>query len=281
MQRRHMFTTIDEARAIFCEEYPESNVSRTKFFELRPRHVLPSSKMPHNVCVCKYHANMDFMLKAVPNLKIKAAELRDLSVCSQYNEDSMLSNCGACEDKVGEVLLGALDEDERAVEVFCLDERWESVNAIPNTHSIHHVVPGKHGVLKVGLTFSSTLSEITLKESKQDKQEKVKCEDEDMMTTDQEIMTIEECRGKYVVVEYKSKSVDNKLVDLIKPLYYLGYCNSVQDGNICIQYLRKKDGKLPYYVLTLMLESNRLNARCLTRKKFVENCISRITSFLI
>lgn len=53
---------------------------------------------------------------------------------------------------------------------------------------------------------------------------------------------------KYVVVQYKYKSVDNKLVDLNKPLYYLGYCNCVKDGKICIQYLRKKDGKLPYYV---------------------------------
>lgn len=47
---------LREAHAIFCNEYGPL-IGKSKFADLRPKHVMLSNKLPHNVCLCKYHEN--------------------------------------------------------------------------------------------------------------------------------------------------------------------------------------------------------------------------------
>lgn len=65
VQKRHLVMTVKEALQIFCRENPDTKIHCSKFMDLRPQHVLPCSEMPHNVCVCTYHANITFLLEAI------------------------------------------------------------------------------------------------------------------------------------------------------------------------------------------------------------------------
>ena len=65
MQRQHLSMNISEAYQIFKQQNPDKNISRSKFASLRLGHVLLSSQMPRNVCVCRQHQNMTLILKAL------------------------------------------------------------------------------------------------------------------------------------------------------------------------------------------------------------------------
>ena len=66
--KRFMEMTISQAFESFCIENPSMRLSRSKFFELRPKDVKPES--PHDVCVCIYHENLTLLLKVSKNHKI-------------------------------------------------------------------------------------------------------------------------------------------------------------------------------------------------------------------
>lgn len=57
IQIRHMLVTISESYEMFKIENENTVISKSKFYKLRPQHILPVSETPHNVCVCKYHYN--------------------------------------------------------------------------------------------------------------------------------------------------------------------------------------------------------------------------------
>lgn len=100
--KRHMMMTIAEAYALFKTEFPDIKLGKSKFFELRPLHVRPMSEMPHNVCVCIYHANYAFLVEALkkqlPALPISTAEFLKLICCDITKEKCMTSECEACLD---------------------------------------------------------------------------------------------------------------------------------------------------------------------------------------
>ena len=57
VQVRHLTFSILEAYALFKEAYPNVKIGKSKFADLRPKHVLVQNKLPHNVCLCRYHEN--------------------------------------------------------------------------------------------------------------------------------------------------------------------------------------------------------------------------------
>ena len=63
--KRHMLMTIGEAFGEFKKENKDILIEKSKFYELRPEHVILSSQMPHHVCVCKYHANFEFLIQSL------------------------------------------------------------------------------------------------------------------------------------------------------------------------------------------------------------------------
>jgi hypothetical protein len=67
-QRRYLLTTISELYALYVEEYPDDSIKLTSFKSLCPDTVLYKSEMPHNICVCQYHENINLILQAVSPL---------------------------------------------------------------------------------------------------------------------------------------------------------------------------------------------------------------------
>lgn len=65
IQKRHMVLTIGEAYQEFNKCYPDTEVGKPKFYSLRPPYVLPVADTPHNVCVCRYHANFNYILQSI------------------------------------------------------------------------------------------------------------------------------------------------------------------------------------------------------------------------
>lgn len=68
VQKKIMLMTIDEAFESFKTVHPEVQIGRSSFFKLRPANVKPSSDMPHNVCVCRYHAYGDGPDSCIPDM---------------------------------------------------------------------------------------------------------------------------------------------------------------------------------------------------------------------
>lgn len=90
---------IGEAHKNFVSEYPLIKVSLSKFFTLRPKYVLPVKCTPHNVCVCKSYANMDFLLKSIQSEALLPNTTKDLlmkTCCDISNGDCSYGNCGNC-----------------------------------------------------------------------------------------------------------------------------------------------------------------------------------------
>ena len=46
-------------------EYPDEKIGRTTFYELRPKHILPSSQLQSQSCLCQIHENMGLVLQAI------------------------------------------------------------------------------------------------------------------------------------------------------------------------------------------------------------------------
>ena len=57
-QTRHLTSSVNEVFALFQEEYLKVKIGRSKSASLCPTDVLLSSKIPRNVCLCKYHENV-------------------------------------------------------------------------------------------------------------------------------------------------------------------------------------------------------------------------------
>lgn len=73
-------------------------MKKSKFLSQRPAHVFPFAKMPHEVCVSKYDANMDFLLNKITNA-LKGKEIpktgKELNAitCDADNFDCMKKLC--------------------------------------------------------------------------------------------------------------------------------------------------------------------------------------------
>ncbi|XP_063381046.1 uncharacterized protein LOC134667550 [Cydia fagiglandana] len=64
IQIRHLYSSVSETYGLFVEEFGNI-VGRSKFAELRPKHVYLSNKLPHNVCLCKYHENFSLAVNSL------------------------------------------------------------------------------------------------------------------------------------------------------------------------------------------------------------------------
>ena len=113
-QRRYLLMTIREVFALYREEYPNDSVKLSTFKTLRPDVVLYKDKMPHNVCVCIYHANVDFLLqgmKSVSSAPTTNIELLQAIACDPNREDCMFGHCENCKEKVSvDCLLTSVDD---------------------------------------------------------------------------------------------------------------------------------------------------------------------------
>lgn len=113
-QRHYLMMTVAEAYALFQAEFPMAKVSLTLFKSLRPDVVLLKDSMPHNLCVCTYHENVNLILqglRTVPTIPLNHKELLNFLVCDSESEECMYGKCDACKDKVSEDFLCDLVRD--------------------------------------------------------------------------------------------------------------------------------------------------------------------------
>ena len=96
MQIRHLTSSIMETYALFCKQHPQK-IGKSKFAELRPKHVLLSSRLPHNVCLCKYHENIinavNALHKVLPTMTMYTHDLPQTSLCSSENKKCWMNQC--------------------------------------------------------------------------------------------------------------------------------------------------------------------------------------------
>ena len=92
--------TVREAYELFRKQHPEIYIGKSKFSDLRPKHILPQRYTPENVCVCKIHENIRLLLRSLhsvsPVYKTSFREFISQVVCDQDNLQCMFGKCDAC-----------------------------------------------------------------------------------------------------------------------------------------------------------------------------------------
>ncbi|KAK6169741.1 hypothetical protein SNE40_020732 [Patella caerulea] len=101
VQIRHLLSSVKETHALFKKEFPSEKIGKSKFAALRPPHVYLSSKIPHNVCMCKYHENFILaveVLHRVINFPLYSYELPETLICNPSSRSCWLNTCTTCKD---------------------------------------------------------------------------------------------------------------------------------------------------------------------------------------
>lgn len=130
-QKRYMMLTVKEAYEVFKQETGIS-AKKSIFYQLRPKYVLPVSETPHNMCVCQYHANFNYLLEAVnglcENFPYKGKELLPSVCCDTEKESCMLGDCETC--GTPQDLYQFLSEDVHKNQEVTW-KQWQRVNKKP------------------------------------------------------------------------------------------------------------------------------------------------------
>lgn len=136
VQKRFLVMSVKEAYQQFIKETGMHQVTKTTFYELRPKHVLLVGDTPHTVCVCKYHGNFNYLLESLHSNKIlnnelvpNGKELLRKLVCSIEEENCMLGTCSQCKSVVElENVLTINDYDEEKKIVW---KQWIDIEKRP------------------------------------------------------------------------------------------------------------------------------------------------------
>lgn len=114
IQIRHLTASLKETFALFCEEFPEAGIGKSKFAELRPKHVYLSKQLPHNVCMCRYHENfisaIDSLHKVSPCVPSYSHDFPATLLCKSPNRKCWTNQCDECNDASGFKRNYTLDE---------------------------------------------------------------------------------------------------------------------------------------------------------------------------
>ncbi|CAH0383441.1 unnamed protein product [Bemisia tabaci] len=98
--KRYLIMSISELYEHFRVAYPNNSLGIATFFRLRPTHVLPSRKTPHNVCTCIYHENFQYIIdclaRNIPDFPSRGSHLMEKVCCDKDNETCMRNNCNLC-----------------------------------------------------------------------------------------------------------------------------------------------------------------------------------------
>ena len=115
-QTRHLTSSVNEVFALFQAEYPKVKISWCKFASLCLADVLLSTKIPRNVCLCKYHEHITIALevlhKAVPTIPAYSHEVPVTFLCDKVQQECWLNKCASCSDGGGFQRRYKLGEDD-------------------------------------------------------------------------------------------------------------------------------------------------------------------------
>ena len=114
VQVRYLTSSLMEVYALFKSDHSGVKIGKSKFAELRPKHVLLSNKIPHNVCLCKYHENFisaaEALHKCCASFPRYSQDLPGKLVCNPGNRQCWFNQCEKCKD--GKRLVELLNELE-------------------------------------------------------------------------------------------------------------------------------------------------------------------------
>ena len=153
-QRRHLFMTVAEAYKLFREKYPAEGIGKSKFGELRPKHVLLSSDLQVNVCTCRYHQNFVLLCEAMHKIQsdfpLYSHDLPPSLVCNENSDDCWNNKCDQC--KGGKRFMEKFPLIDTSVEVTWY--QWEKKLIASGKEQLQKVQKsGKAGVLYNDLTL--------------------------------------------------------------------------------------------------------------------------------
>ena len=140
--------TLSEAHSEFLKSEPGCQVSLDIFTKLRPANVLLRHSLPKNVCVCIYHANINFIItslhKQFRRFPSNHRELILLTTCSAENVQNGECQTGACAQcaQLGTVeqLLGGLGvSEDLAKDLHANYLCWEKENDHENKERLRKV----------------------------------------------------------------------------------------------------------------------------------------------
>ena len=116
VQSRHLTPSVLEVFALFKGENPNLMIGKSKFADLRPCNVLLSNKLPHNVCLCKYHENFILSVNALhercPELPSYSYELPEKLLCYPTTRQCWLNECDKCKDGKVFKAMTEMDSDD-------------------------------------------------------------------------------------------------------------------------------------------------------------------------
>ena len=95
----------------FRKEYPDIKISYSEFCKQRPFWVMKPTVKDRETCLCKTHANLQFMAdKLFQHKVINSNKIEDMVIslcCSPYTKECMYRECPNCVDK--ELLTSTFD----------------------------------------------------------------------------------------------------------------------------------------------------------------------------
>ena len=97
VQKRYLNMTISEAYSQFKQDFPHGKIGKSKFADLRPKHVCLRSDTPANICLCVYHENIRLILEGLPGMTNSTSEFVKEVVCNDGDERCMMQDeCSSC-----------------------------------------------------------------------------------------------------------------------------------------------------------------------------------------
>ncbi|XP_035280490.1 uncharacterized protein LOC118231110 [Anguilla anguilla] len=99
-QKRFLNEPLDKLNEKFRKEYPEIRISYSEFCKRRPFWIVKPTVKDRDTCLCKTHANLQFMAdKLLYHKVIKSSKIEDLIVslcCDNYTKECMYRECPVC-----------------------------------------------------------------------------------------------------------------------------------------------------------------------------------------
>ena len=108
MRKRLLLDDIDVLFQEYKKKHPNNQIGSSKFFQLRPKWVIPVQNQSQEVCKCIYHENINLICDCLVNfarkkkvkINFKIASTADniwkVTVCDVYNQDCIWRKCDSC-----------------------------------------------------------------------------------------------------------------------------------------------------------------------------------------
>ncbi|KAE8738992.1 hypothetical protein FOCC_FOCC015514, partial [Frankliniella occidentalis] len=103
--KRYLTRSIGEAFQLFLKEHSEIQISKARFYNFRPAEIDTFKNIPENVCLCKVHENMRYLVDAlhshvgVPRLTNGSDEFLSEVTCGDPNNKvCMTGKCQKCQN---------------------------------------------------------------------------------------------------------------------------------------------------------------------------------------